>query len=67
MRWNDMNIRYKIIFSFFVISALVFIAPAYSKDDFKLKPDAKGNICLTCHEAFQEKVKSLYIHTPVKK
>jgi DmsE family decaheme c-type cytochrome len=67
MRWNDMNIRYKIIFSFFVISALVFIAPAYSKDDFKLKPDAEGKICLNCHEAFQEKVKSFYVHTPVKK
>ncbi len=43
-------------------------SPASSQDDnkFKLKPGAKGKICLTCHTAFQEKMSLPYVHTPVK-
>lgn len=39
---------------------------AFSQDAFRLKPGAKGKVCLTCHVAFQEKMKLPFIHTPVK-
>lgn len=39
-------------------------SPAQEK--FKLKPGAKGKICLTCHVTFVETLKSPFLHTPVK-
>ncbi len=54
---------------FLLATALVLSAlPASSQDDnkFKLKPGAKGKICLTCHEAFREKLSLPFVHTPVK-
>ncbi|MBI4699524.1 MAG: cytochrome c3 family protein [Nitrospirae bacterium] len=60
-----MKTRYKIIFSLIIITALIFTASAYS-DNAKLKPEAKGRLCLKCHETFSEKLKSAYVHTPVK-
>lgn len=39
---------------------------AFSQEPFRLKPGAKGKICLTCHVAFQETLKLPFVHTPVK-
>ena len=36
------------------------------KNKFKLKPGGQGKICLNCHVMFTEKLKSRFIHTPVK-
>jgi len=36
-------------------------------DKFNLKPGARGKTCLTCHVAFQEKLKDPSLHTPVKR
>ena len=48
-----------------LISVLGF-SLAYSQNKFRLKPDAKGKLCLTCHDQFKEKLKSPFVHTPVK-
>jgi len=32
---------------------------------FKLKPGARGKLCLSCHTAFSAKMKARYIHTPL--
>ncbi len=46
---------------------LVFVfSQTDAQEKFKLKPGAKGKVCITCHADFQEKLKSLYVHTPVK-
>jgi len=33
---------------------------------FRLKPDARLKICLTCHADFEDKLKKPFIHTPLK-
>jgi DmsE family decaheme c-type cytochrome len=38
----------------------------YGQDKLKLKPGAEGKLCLNCHSDFEEKVKSKFVHTPVK-
>lgn len=52
-----------------VVAALLLVGaamPAWSQNDFKLKPGASGKLCLGCHETFQEKMKLPSVHTPVK-
>lgn len=57
-----------------ILTALVLIAIvsvgafslSHAQDKFRLKPGAKGKLCLNCHETFKEKLKSPFIHTPVK-
>ena len=46
--------------------SLTFSPSAFTLDKFRLKPGAKGKICLSCHEDFKEKLKRPFIHTPVK-
>ncbi len=52
---------------------LVFAVLLFSTGDaappanpFKLKPGAQGKLCLDCHVTFQDKIKSPFVHTPVK-
>jgi len=33
---------------------------------FKLKAGARGKICVTCHDGFEEVLKKRYLHTPVE-
>jgi hypothetical protein len=40
-----MRLRYKLLL-FVVISSLFVVTSAYSQDKFKLKPGAKGKVCL---------------------
>ncbi len=50
-----------------VISLLGFaLADAQPSDKYRLKPGATGKLCLQCHDKFQEKLKSKFVHTPVK-
>ena len=47
--------------------SLLCISAAYGQQNkFRLKPDAKGKLCLSCHDKFKEKLKSQFVHTPVK-
>ena len=61
-----MKLRVKIIFLFFLVITILGVSLAYSQSKFKLKPDAKGKLCLSCHDNFKEKLKNPFIHTPVK-
>ncbi len=46
---------------------LLFLAsPAHPQDPFRLKPGAKGKICLVCHVDFAERLARPFVHTPVK-
>ena len=40
---------------------------AATDQQFKLKPGARGNMCMKCHNSFQEKVARKFVHTPLKK
>lgn len=48
------------------IALILLVASAHSEDKFRLKPGAKGKVCLTCHSEFAEKLKKPFVHTPVK-
>jgi len=41
-------------------------AHAQQQNKYKLKPGAEGKLCLSCHADFAEKLKSKFVHTPVK-
>lgn len=61
-----MNGRFELFFSLLAAGFLLTAAPAYPQAQFRLKPGAKGKVCLTCHVGFQDKLKSPSVHTPVK-
>jgi len=61
-----MKLTRKLLLLFLAIALISAAAIAYSQNKFKLKPDAKGKLCLNCHDKFKEKLKSQFIHTPVK-
>jgi len=65
MKRKGMNFRYKILCSM-IIATLAFTAVAYPEDKFKLKTGAKGEICLSCHDTFQDALKSRYLHPLLK-
>lgn len=59
------------IFSFMLagIALLVSVQSLCAKDtdlQFKLRPGARGDVCLKCHVAFQEKIALPHVHTPLK-
>jgi len=60
-----MKLSLKILLLLVVISFFVSLAYA-QQNKFRLKPDAKGKLCLSCHDNFKEKLKDPFIHTPVK-
>ena len=42
-----------------LVGASFLVFPlAYGQNKFKLKPDAKGKLCLSCHDNFKEKLKN---------
>ncbi|MDH3555496.1 MAG: cytochrome c3 family protein [Deltaproteobacteria bacterium] len=49
------------------MSFLTFAAPVHSKNEFKLKLGAKGQICLKCHETLKKTLKSRFVHPLLKK
>ena len=62
-----MTPRTKTALVLFAIVTTVAVSRSYPQDKFRLKPGAKGKVCLNCHDEFKEKLKLPYIHTPVKK
>ena len=67
MKQKGMNVHCRLVLLFFAV-AVLFAVPAASapENKFKLKPGAQGKICLACHVEFQKKLKSPFLHTPVK-
>jgi len=61
-----MRSKLKWLFLSGVIITLLVFPEAYGQNKFKLKPDAKGKLCLSCHDNFKEKLKNQFVHTPVK-
>jgi len=61
-----MIVRFGAVLLLIGACALLTPAPSYAQEKFKLKPGAKGKICLTCHVTFEEKLKNPSVHTPVK-
>jgi predicted CXXCH cytochrome family protein len=61
-----MKLSVKIFFLLLVV-ILFLISLVYAQQNkFKLKPDARGKLCLGCHDKFKEKLKDPFVHTPVK-
>lgn len=51
----------------FVGFAVVVASIAHGQSNkFRLKPGAEGKVCLGCHTEFAAKLKSKFVHTPVK-
>jgi predicted CXXCH cytochrome family protein len=42
-------------------------SPAYAADNFRLRPGARGKLCLECHDGLAELLKKPYVHTPIAK
>ena len=61
-----MNVKIVSLLLVFTCSLAVAAVPSDAKNAFKLKPGAEGNICLSCHATFAERLKSAYVHTPLK-
>src|SRR5512134_98140 len=66
VREKIMDSRSKKAFAFLVIVSLFLVAQGFSQDKFKLKPGAKGKLCLNCHDKVADALKLPYVHTPVK-
>ena len=61
-----MKVRPKIFLLFLFLVSMAVFSLAHSQNKFKLKPGATGELCLNCHDKFSEKLKSPFVHTPVK-
>jgi predicted CXXCH cytochrome family protein len=62
-----MKFRVKFLLLFLAIMSILVGSLVYGQQNkFKLKPEAKGKLCLNCHEGFKDKLKNQFIHTPVK-
>jgi predicted CXXCH cytochrome family protein len=61
-----MTLRTKTALVLLAIVSITSLTLAHAQDKFRLKPGAKGKVCLECHTAFKEKLKAPFIHTPVK-
>mgnify|MGYP002397709178 CR=1 FL=1 len=53
--------------SFILLAALLLAgaSAASSANSLKLRPGARGKICLSCHTAFAEKMDKKYVHSPL--
>ena len=62
----DMRLREIFIVMFLIGFALCgSSAVAQAEGKFKLKPGATGDLCLSCHTGFSDKMKAKHIHTPL--
>lgn len=62
-----MKFRFKILLLIVSGVCLLSFSLVFSQQNkYKLKPGASGNLCLECHDRFKDKLKSQFVHTPVK-
>lgn len=67
MRGDMMHLKYRLLLAVSVACFLFTAVSAHTEENrFRLKPGAKGKICLDCHVDFQDKLKNPFVHTPVK-
>ena len=50
-----------------VMAAASLASPAYAAGEFKLRPGARGKLCIGCHDGFAEVLKRPFVHTPIAK
>ncbi|MBI5016353.1 MAG: cytochrome C [Deltaproteobacteria bacterium] len=58
--------RWWIVFSVALLGGVVLGSVAWSEGPFKLKPGGMGKVCVVCHSDLEDKLKSPFVHTPVK-
>jgi predicted CXXCH cytochrome family protein len=60
--------RRRIVWATLVATLLLFVAApgARAQNPYRLKPGGGGAACFDCHPDFQDKLKSKFVHTPVK-
>ena len=61
-----MRVRQYLFALLLLLGCGVLMAAAPAANKFKLQPGAEGKLCLNCHPDFAEKLKSKFVHTPVK-
>jgi predicted CXXCH cytochrome family protein len=62
-----MKLTLRILVLLLVAVSFLIVSLSHAQENkFKLKPDAKGKLCLSCHDNFMEKLRNPFIHTPVK-
>jgi len=66
MKGAGMNVRSGLVLLLLGACVLFPASSSYAQEKFKLKPGARGKICLNCHVTFEDKLKSPSVHTPVK-
>ncbi len=67
MTLKKINTRIKL---FLIVGTAILLftgLAAGAENEFKLKPGASGKNCLTCHTAFEDKLKNPFVHTPLKR
>jgi predicted CXXCH cytochrome family protein len=64
MKTSDTSVRYVLLFVLSV--GLIWASTAFGADKFKLKPGAKGKICLKCHEDFKKTLERTHLHPLLK-
>lgn len=61
-----MRLRELIVMMLLAVLTFCFSATAVQAEaNFKLKPGAKGKLCLSCHTAFTAKMNAKHVHTPL--
>ena len=61
-----MRLRTRGLASALVLLAVLAATAAQAQNTFRLKPGAAGKVCLDCHTNFADKLKSTFVHAPVK-
>ena len=51
------------LFAFALV--LVIASAGYAADKFKLKPGARGKLCVECHDEFKETLGKPVVHKPI--
>ena len=67
MKIRSVNLGYVTGFSLCFVVFLTYAGPVHSENNFRLKLGAKGQICLKCHENFNETLKRRFVHPLLKK
>jgi predicted CXXCH cytochrome family protein len=49
----------------FIVAAALLASPATAAEEFKLRPGARGKLCVGCHDGFAETLKKPFVHTPI--
>lgn len=67
MKGEGMERPWRIVCMLVGVALVVAAQHAPGQEKFKLKQGARGKVCLSCHAGFQDKLKSAFVHTPVKR